>query len=125
MATPEENYKFVVDTVDYIEQCWRSDTPKTQEWFDTHFSVMQNYRRVFPSFQKVHQDVESMDMQEKFVLLDRLLDMLISSYQHSRYFSVRDYHKFCQTLLYVIHSFHKEDEVASMFESVSLGGETN
>ena len=123
--TPQENYLFLKKTYEELSDSIQYGTTPSQKWVEYHHAVVYYYRRVFPSFEKAHEGMESRDINEKMRWLDQILDSILKTYAVKHEFAVHEYRSFCEILLSVIHGIHEDDEFADMFQSISLRGETN
>jgi hypothetical protein len=95
------------------------------EWYDKHYSILEEYRCNFSDFSYVDIEISNKEFRDKASLVENILRLLMNDYHKYRWFGLYDYVRLNQGLIwlaeYVLDLDKKEEtNLSSLFENLKV-----
>jgi hypothetical protein len=95
------------------------------EWYDKHYSILEEYRSNFSDFSYVDIEISNKEFRDKASLVENILRLLMNDYHKYRWFGLYDYVRLNQGLIwlaeYVLDLDKKEEtNLSSLFENLKV-----
>lgn len=113
-SDPWKNYLRVMETIEYLSM---TDNPP-QQWIDTHYRHMREYRKHFPDFTLMHPEMESVSFRNILAESEDLLDRMLNLYEYHRWYDMKDYLQFNKNLAYIVKEICCLDEVGDLMSGL-------
>jgi hypothetical protein len=126
METPNQRYQRLHAIVQDINS---NDLSRRPEWYDEHNHLVLMYQKYFDTFETIHPEITDNAFREKCKLLDILMLKLLKEYNTHRWFSLYDYLRFNQTIIWIVDFMadkvveimnYEEDSMCDMFTSMAV-----
>lgn len=113
---PEENYRRLVSTIEYLNSKKRI----TEDWMEEHKQIIFEYRNAFPDLSKANEEVKNRDFRNIANKGELLLADLIREIKLTRFFTIEDYYELCMCFYNMCQYLYTDDELNAMLESMKL-----
>jgi len=113
---PEENYRRLVSTIEYLNSKKRI----TEDWMEEHKQVIFEYRNAFPDLSKANEEVKDRDFRNIATKGELLLADLIREIKRTSFFTIEDYYELCMCFYKMCQYLYTDDELNAMLESMKL-----
>ncbi len=115
-SDPWKNFLRVLETIEYLTKT----TNPPQSWIDTHYHVMQAYRKHFPDFSVMHPEMESEYFRNILAETEDLLGRMLNLYDYHRWYDMKDYLQFNKNLAYIVREVYSLDEVGDLMSGMTF-----
>jgi hypothetical protein len=113
METPSQRYQRLHAIVQEINS---NKLSRSAEWYDEHNHLLLMYQRHFNTFAAVHPEITDNGFREKCKLIDVLMLKLLKDYNTYRWFTLYDYLRFNQALIWIVDFTSDKDDVIMNYE---------
>jgi len=112
-----DNYKRLVEI---IESLAVSSAHRSLEWYDEHNHILLQYQKFFPSFEDANIEITNPEFRQKCKTLDVLITKLLREYDSYRWFSLYDYHRFNQILLWIVDYANEDGSIEDILQNLKI-----
>lgn len=117
MDTPESRYERLHAIVNEIAS---NPMERSDQWYDEHAQLLVRYDQAFGKFDTVNSDIKHPEFRMKCKMLDNLMTKLLTEYNCYRWFSLYDYNRFNQLLIWTAdYTFQFRDIITAEGEDLT------